>query len=212
MNYTESTCTTDYSGIISLLEVQVSRFLHGVRHTPLSLLKACFQLPDTSLYSSIGIKNSIRPVWRKSLYPSMSIDILTVNRGIKNSCILSRRKSLMALYHGTQAIITFLLNNPLYSEFVECRYPSSVKISTCNFHSQCSLGAVSVQIGASCGTRELFSVNYVLHYSGTIRCKHGAVLVLTRCSWWNQRAIFSQLGPPLFPVFLGEVGEAGQAR
>ena len=31
MNYTESTCTTDYSGIISLLEVQVSRFLHGVR-------------------------------------------------------------------------------------------------------------------------------------------------------------------------------------
>ena len=130
MNYTESTCTTDYSGIISLLEVQVSRFLHGVRHTPLSLLKACFQLPDTSLYSSIGIKNSIRPVWRKSLYPSMSIDLLTVNRGIKNSCILSRRKSLMALYHGTQAIITFLLNNPLYSEFVECRYPSSVKIST----------------------------------------------------------------------------------
>ena len=126
MNYTESTCTTDYSGIISLLEVQVSRFLHGVRHTPLSLLKACFQLPDTSLYSNIGIKNSIRPVWRKSLYPSMSIDILTVNRGIKNSCILSRRKSLMALYHGTQAIITFLLNNPLYSEFVECRYPSSV--------------------------------------------------------------------------------------
>lgn len=131
MNYTELTCTTDYSGIISLLEVQVSRFLHGVRHTPLSLLKACFQLPDTSLYSSIGIKNSIRPVWRKSLYPSMSIDILTVNRGIKNSCILSRRKSLMALYHGIQAIITFLLNNPLYSEFVECRYPSSVKISTC---------------------------------------------------------------------------------
>ena len=130
MNYTELTCTTDYSGIISLLEVQVSRFLHGVRHTPLSLLKACFQLPDTSLYSSIGIKNSIRPVWRKSLYPSMSIDILTVNRGIKNSCILSRRKSLMALYHGIQAIITFLLNNPLYSEFVECRYPSSVKIST----------------------------------------------------------------------------------
>ena len=130
MNYTELTCTTDYSEIISLLEVQVSRFLHGVRHTPLSLLKACFQLPDTSLYSSIGIKNSIRPVWRKSLYPSMSIDILTVNRGIKNSCILSRRKSLMALYHGIQAIITFLLNNPLYSEFVECRYPSSVKIST----------------------------------------------------------------------------------
>ena len=136
MNYTELTCTTDYSEIISLLEVQVSRFLHGVRHTPLSLLtsllKACFQLPDTSLYSSIGIKNSIRPVWRKSLYPSMSIDILTVNRGIKNSCILSRRKSLMALYHGIQAIITFLLNNPLYSEFVECRYPSSVKISTVN--------------------------------------------------------------------------------
>merc|ERR1711867_415641 len=89
---------------------------------------------------SIGIKNSIRPVWRKSLYPSMSIDILTVNRGIKNSCILSRRKSLMALYHGTQAIITFLLNTPLYSEFVECRYPSSVKISTVKdskyFHSK----------------------------------------------------------------------------
>ena len=48
--------------------------------------------------------------------------------------------------------------------------------------------------------------------SGTIRCKHGAVLVPTRCSWWNQRAIFSQLGPPLFPVFSGEVGEAGEAR
>lgn len=150
MNYTESTCTTDYSGIISLLEVQVSRFLHGVRHTPLSLLKACFQLPDTSLYSSIGIKNSIRPVWRKSLYPSMSIDILTVNRGIKNSCILSRRKSLMALYHGTQAIITFLLNNPLYSEFVECRYPSSVSakcssedsedVSLFSVHVSCLLG------------------------------------------------------------------------
>ena len=178
MNYTESTCTTDYSGIISLLEVQVSRFLHGVRHTPLSLLKACFQLPDTSLYSSIGIKNSIRPVWRKSLYPSMSIDILTVNRGIKNSCILSRRKSLMALYPGTQAIITFLLNNPLYSEFVECRYPSSLKISTC----KCSLGAVSVQIGASGGTRELFSFNYVLHYfrynSVQIRCSLGTYSVL----------------------------------
>ena len=114
MNYTESTCTTDYSGIISLLEVQVSRFLHGVRHTPLSLLKACFQLPDTSLYSSIGIKNSIRPVWRKSLYPSMSIDILTVNRGIKNSCILSRRKSLMACIIEFWAIIAFLLNNPFY--------------------------------------------------------------------------------------------------
>ena len=150
MNYTESTCTTDYSGIISLLEVQVSRFLHGVRHTPLSLLKACFQLPDTSLYSSIGIKNSIRPVWRKSLYPSMSIDILTVNRGIKNSCILSRRKSLMALYHGTQAIITFLLNNPLYSEFVECWYPSSVSakcssedsedVSLFSVHVSCLLG------------------------------------------------------------------------
>ena len=112
----------------------------------------------------------------------MSIDILTVNRGIKNSCILSRRKSLMALYHWTQAIITFLLNNPLYSEFVECRYPSSVKISTCNFHSQCSLGAVSVQIGASGGTRELFSVNYVLHYFWynpvQTRCSLGAYSVL----------------------------------
>ena len=120
MNYTESTCTTDYSGIISLLEVQVSRFLHGVRHTPLSLLKACFQLPDTSLYSSIGIKNSIRPVWRKSLYPSMSIDILTVNRGIKNSCILSRRKSLMA------CIIEFGLLQPSFStiHFMVCRKQS----------------------------------------------------------------------------------------
>ena len=53
----------------------------------------------------------------------------------------------MALYHGIQAIITFLLNNPLYSEFVECRYPSSVKISICNFHSQGQVpGQVQVQV------------------------------------------------------------------
>ena len=25
----------------------------------------------------------------------------------------------------------------------------------------------------------------------------------TRCSWWNQRAIFNQLGPPLLPVQVG---------
>ena len=44
------------------------------------------------------------------------------------------------------------------------------------------LGAVSVQIGASGGTRELFSVNYVLHYfrynSVQTRCSLGTYSVL----------------------------------
>ena len=56
MNYTESTRTTDYSNIISLLEVQVSKAPSRRQTYPPFSFETLFQLPDTSLYSNIGVK------------------------------------------------------------------------------------------------------------------------------------------------------------